>query len=89
NNDICDVAVANGVQAAIGWDHPIAADNLYWYQDFYDFLIHGKTVTEAVDLMNDLHHWADDAQQCSCVLGNKCTMYSVQLVGDGDFLLFE
>lgn len=89
NNDICDVAVANGVQAAIGWDHPIAADNLYWYQDFYDFLIHGKTVTEAVDLMNDLHHREVNDSECSCNLGSDCTMYNVQLVGDGDFRLFE
>lgn len=88
NNDICDIVVNSGAQVALGWDHAILAENLHWFEEFYDYLLRGKTVAEAVSLMNTKHQKYGNEECCSCDLEQDCLMYDAKLVGNGNFRLF-
>ena len=86
NYDICDMVVTYGVDCVIGWDHPVYDVNNEWIKLFFDRVMRGETIQEAVDNLNDMHNDSDNDDKCSC--GEDCLSYDAKIVGNGNFQLY-
>ncbi len=85
--DICDMAVDLGVDAVIAWGQDTDTTSREWLQLFFDRVMRGDTIQQAVDYMNTVHDKSNGAAVCSCS-DKDCAMYDAQVVGNGNFRLF-
>jgi len=51
--NICQKLVALGVGTVIGWPQITSTDDYGWMDDFYNYMLQGKTVSQTVALLND------------------------------------